>query len=78
MMNSDLIKELKNDVESIRKKIHDLPTRDYLQTKLSAVYWELDRLERVSQSRELSVLAADNGGHISDRGYTENGHYDRD
>ena len=56
--------KMKSDVEDLRCRINDLPTRDYLHQHLSEVYWELDRLERVQQSRELSIISQRNGGHI--------------
>lgn len=58
------LSQMKSDVESLRQRINDLPTRDYLHQHLSIVYWELDRLERVQQSRELSIISQCNGGHI--------------
>lgn len=72
------IRQLQSDIESIRTRINDLPTRDYLYRHLSTVYWELDRLAKLSESSELSLLATNNGGHISDRDNTHNSHYDRD
>lgn len=66
MQESTLAKltKMKSDVEDLRCRINDLPTRDFLHQHLSIVYWELDRLERVQQSRELSVISRSNGGHI--------------
>ena len=58
------VQQLMADIESIRCRVNDLPTRDYLQQHLSQVYWELHRLDRVQQSRELSVISQCNGGHI--------------
>ena len=72
------IRQLQSDVESIRTRINNLPTRDYLYRHLSTVYWELDRLAKLSESRELSLLATNNGGHIGDGNHTQNAHYDRD
>ena len=76
-METNLLKQLKNDVNTISIRVKNLPTADYIQAKLRDVTYELDRLERLSKSRELSLLAKHNGGHISDSYYTENGHYDR-
>jgi len=45
---------------------------------LSEVYWELHRLDRVQQSRELSVISQRNGGHIGQGTDTINANYDRD
>ena len=70
--------QLMADIESIRCRINDLPTRDYLQQHLSQVYWELHRLDRVQQSPELSVISQRNGGHIERDTNTLSAHYDRD
>jgi hypothetical protein len=56
--------KMKSDVEDLRCRVNDLPTRDYLQQHLSIIYWELDRLERVQRSSELSIISQCNGGHI--------------
>ena len=69
--------QLMADIESIRCRVNDLPTRDYLQRHLSEVYWELHRLDRVQQSPELSVISQRNGGHIEQDTNTLNAHYDR-
>ena len=69
--------QLMADIESIRCRVNDLPTRDYLQRHLSEVYWELHRLDRVQQSPELSVISQRTGGHIEQDTNTLNAHYDR-
>lgn len=41
------------DIESIRCRVNDLETRDYLQQHLSIVYWELHRLHRKKEGLPL-------------------------
>jgi len=71
------IQQLMADIESLRCRVNDLPTREYLQQHLSQVYWELHRLDRVQQSPELSVILQRNGGHIERDTNTLSAHYDR-
>ena len=47
------LEQLMADLESIRCRVNDLETKNYLQQHLAIVYWELHRLNRKKEGLPL-------------------------
>ena len=47
------LEQLMADLESIRCRVNELETRNYLQRHLAIVYWELHRLHRKKEGLPL-------------------------